>query len=321
MLKSRSDNKLRGLSFLASATYNRYRYNPMSKRIISPYIKKADMGDGLLTPDFIDKEINVSRDTWVHVAIPFRSLAGKRDNDRALFLLGAIITPYDHLFDDINYSDEDLRAIVSSPFDYTPHNSIDNLALLIAKDFSDCFSTIRYQKLNELFYMQNEAQIKSKRQKSNEPLSHDFLYEVTYEKCGASGQIFWLCANGSMSQKERGAMYDVGAVVQMIDDLRDGARDSKEGIQTLVTNTTDPVDMSNIINDFMRKAFAGVKSLDVPEKNKQDFLFHLTSALIVGAARYFYNSGDGVKDRAAYYLKNVDQIRLDAFRNIDYTRR
>ncbi len=57
MLNFSSSNKLAGLHFLAKAAYNKYRYNPTSKSIISPYIQKANMGDGLLTPGFIKKEI------------------------------------------------------------------------------------------------------------------------------------------------------------------------------------------------------------------------------------------------------------------------
>lgn len=105
-----------------------------------------------------------------------------------------------------------------------------------------------------------QAQIDSKSQKDPNA-SVESIQEITRRKGGLSGLLFALTANDQMTEERANCYYELGVLMQLVDDFCDTAIDKKDGIQTLMTIT--PEESQKIL--LITKQYQKVKALFAAE--------------------------------------------------------
>ena len=77
------------------------------------------------------------------------------------------------------------------------------------------------------------SQLMSIYQLSDKKISKEKLYKITFPKGGISLLALMHLMAPKMREKQRKAIYELGAVLQLIDDIQDTKEDLRSGIQTL----------------------------------------------------------------------------------------
>lgn len=105
------------------------------------------------------------------------------------------------------------------------NNSVDYLRNTLDAATFDTFA--KYIRIEHI------SQLMSIYQLSDKKVSKESLLKITFAKGGISGLALMHIMVPKMKEKERKAIYELGAVMQLIDDISDIEEDSKGGIQTL----------------------------------------------------------------------------------------
>jgi len=90
-----------------------------------------------------------------------------------------------------------------------------------------------FEKLLRFVQIEHVSQLMSISQLSEEKLSQDCLQKITFSKGGIALLAIMYIMAPCMRESERKAIYELGAVMQIIDDIRDFKEDIISGIQTL----------------------------------------------------------------------------------------
>ncbi len=188
-----------------------------------------------------------------------RYLGGNFD-DRKFANFATATTLYDASFDIPKCRKylKDFDAIIME--DKTIESKDSFLAL-----FNECVDYLRNtldKKSFEIFanYIKIEhiSQLMSIYQHSDKNISKEHLCKITFPKGGISLLALMHLMAPNMEKKQRIAIYEIGGVLQIIDDIKDIKEDLKSGIQTLPNQKLlDPTDMKKqfygTVNNLMDK--------------------------------------------------------------------
>jgi hypothetical protein len=107
--------------------------------------------------------------------------------------------------------------------------------------FQDCCDYIEkkigkdaFERFRDLIQIEHVCQLMSIYQLSDKPISKEDLMKITYAKGGISGLAVMFIMAPNMSIKAQKSIYELGAVLQIIDDISDIDEDLETGIKTLV---------------------------------------------------------------------------------------
>ena len=81
--------------------------------------------------------------------------------------------------------------------------------------------------------IENVSQLMSIYQVSEEKVSKDILFKITFSKGGISALALTYLMVPKLNENEKKAIYELGAAMQLMDDISDIDEDLKSGIQTL----------------------------------------------------------------------------------------
>ena len=106
--------------------------------------------------------------------------------------------------------------------------------------FNECMDYLRcildkntFKTFKKYIKIEHVSQVMSIYQSSDKPTSKDELMKITFSKGGISGLILMYIMAPQMKKQELKAIYELGAVLQLIDDINDMDEDLRVGIQTL----------------------------------------------------------------------------------------
>jgi len=119
------------------------------------------------------------------------------------------------------------------------------------------------------FAKAHHAQNQSLLQLQKEPLDLDILERITFDKGGYYTTLYRFVLNHPAQPGEEAAMYTLGAILQVLNDLFDMHKDYHNGVQTLVTRTANihaVAEKLNALEVQFRHQFFG---LNYPQKNKK----------------------------------------------------
>lgn len=105
-----------------------------------------------------------------------------------------------------------------------------------------------------------EAQVASKKQKS-EQLSAAQIRKITYDKGGYSALLFQSVIGQRPAENELNAIYHLGGLAQLLDDIFDVYEDAQEQIQTLATTQTQVAQLTQTFESdlaYLCSAFHGL---------------------------------------------------------------
>lgn len=172
-----------------------------------------------------------------------------------------------------------------------------------------------------------QAQNESLVQHGEDDLSIDQLKELSFNKGGYSTLLYRSVLRNPISSDEQKAIYTLGSMLQLTNDIFDLYKDSQEGAQTLVTKTRNYRFVAELFNELELKLKSEFSALDYTDENKSksyQSIHVILSRAKVALDQYLKLQGDA--DQIDLNLERskliVDMEKMsNIFRSITYTSR
>ena len=248
---------------------------------IPELLKKIDLkSDGTLDAEDL-KKIN----SYYGLGVPailgesFCTLRGyKMTNDEreCSTLSGSLTGLFDDLFDKNKTDNKLIEQLLYTPDSFIPINDNQKLSLEIYKLFLNKLvnKDLSRKFINEIFKVQLDS-IKQERIS----ITNEEIIDITYRKGGYSVLFFRSVYQHNLDKVEYDAFYQLGALMQLGNDIFDVYKDYKSSINTLVTRTED---IKVLRNHFIKEHIKTnnlLINLNYPSRNKAIFLNKVNLAL------------------------------------------
>lgn len=209
----------------------------------------------------------------------FSSLTGYkigRDEIQKGLYLGALTPIVDDLTDDFRFDYAEIIKQIKIPED-SSSGSV-RLAGYLYRKVSEKADIV----FLKYFTKAMEAQDASLRQFQKNRLSFEELYKITFDKGGYFTLLYRSVLKKDLVKGEEEAIYCLGGILQLTNDMFDVYKDYKKGQQTLFTNTNDIEQLRDFymrsINDMIIKFL----ELDYPFRQKKEALLKIFTVLSRG---------------------------------------
>ena len=207
----------------------------------------------------------------------------KRDKE-SLIYLGAIMALFDALVDDFSLPGTVVTRLLDHTFSpdgrvLSDHDtSIENVYLLYVDKLIATIDKEHLPGITEHLGL-IKMQMKSEEQYSKN-ITEESVASITIGKGGVSALI---CSAFLQQRSEsfRSAVFELGGLIQMMNDCQDIHKDTVDGIRTFVHFRKNFGEIAEKLDAQRRKCFALIKSLDYPEKGLSRCLFDLNAMFVV----------------------------------------
>jgi hypothetical protein len=203
--------------------------------------------------------------TWIETLRNQRLLQAQKQ----VALLFCGLTPlFDDLFDDFEFSDTEITLLSQKKI---------QRGLLQEKICIALFEAIEHRNgssnWSDLWQKVLDYQIASKAQQGN-TLHHSDIQDITFGK-GGYALLLYLEAilPKAYSHAEGEAVFQMGAIIQLTNDIFDIYKDREAGVRTMVTMTTDMHEFRRFYDHEVSKNIAQFRQLPYPKANIEDFIF------------------------------------------------
>ncbi len=209
----------------------------------------------------------------------FAALRGKkmtRKERLALTYLGAITGLFDDFFDKHDLESEKIKDLLERPDSLSGQNSSEKL-------FLDCYRKALLhahdpQLVLHYFRKVYDAQIESMKQ-AKPGLSEDEILRITLDK-GAVSVLFYRAAMEHPFQPgEEEAIFKMGGMMQLGNDIFDIYKDRNGNIHTLLTTTKKIDRVRSIFRKVMKESFDSISQLEYNSRNTKRYLHLFSLAL------------------------------------------
>ena len=223
-------------------------------------------------------DLRLTQYVQVHSLLDYSlcGLAGRKMSNselKACVYFCACLPLYDDFFDKSDLSEKEIKDLMSLPDNFKPENSVQELFIYLLstvyKNLSDASLFGRY--FEQLYYGQEES-----KKLSDPNLSRNEVEKIAFEKGGYSALLFRSILKHPIIADEEKALYQLGAVGQLLDDLFDLWDDLEEGINTVVTKFNH--DFTPVYVQYLNeveKLKSSFQKLKYPQKNKDKFIREL----------------------------------------------
>ncbi len=251
------------------------RINRVLKNLKEEVVKNPRWASIISSKDF---DLRLTQYVQVHSLLDFSlcGLAGRkmsRNELKACVYFCACLPLYDDFFDKGNLSKEDIKDLMHSPEGFNPKNSVQELFVylldVVYQNLPNSELFGRY--FEQLYYGQQE----SKRLVDSQ-LSKEEVQKIAFQKGGYSALLFRSILRHPLIDGEEKALYQLGAVGQVLDDLFDLWDDLEEGVNTIVTKFN--TDFTPIFNFYLKEVDQlklYFQELNYQQKKKDRFLREL----------------------------------------------
>lgn len=200
-----------------------------------------------------------------------RGYGQNRREARAGFYLGAATAVYDDLFDHLDFTmDESLEDLAKGRYKY------DTITERLSKFFYDTIldNLTDPKGFNEYLKKVGLYQEESKQQ-ATEQLSEAELRRITFEKGGFSLALSRSILDHPYRANEADAVYKLGRLIQLTDDVFDIRRDHLSKVDTLATITTDIRLVQAEYKSLIEESFRDFQQLGYPPAKVRRFLMQV----------------------------------------------
>jgi hypothetical protein len=215
------------------------------------------------------------------------------------------ITPLmDDLMDENNYSDAEIKRLVQKEF---PRNTIsERVCVGLYADLSERSGDIRLQ---PIFKVALDFQLKSRLQSGAEPLLKKEIEEITLKKGGFSFLLALQAISPDLLNDARveNAAFHIGASVQLINDIYDIYKDRESGLQTLLTTTEDMTTFCTFFEKYIDQTQTLIKDLPYTKRRKKILLFQYNA--LVSFARVALEQLEGNQKASSNVFKLQEYSR------------
>ncbi len=235
-------------------------------------MKRVEGNDGTIDAEDIKKI-----EKYYGLAVPailgeaFAGLRGVPMTERertAATYLGASTGLFDDFFDRTELSDDYLKNLISLPETYTGQNSNERLANFCW--IQALAHTASPPLLLKYAAKVHEAQIESRKQQT-EDLAPNIIREISFDKGGFSVVFYLSLFYDKMPYEDEYLFYNVGALLQLENDIFDVYKDSQAGIKTLVTSPKSIQHLREVYQSLWQKVKICISAAHYPEAGKKAF--------------------------------------------------
>ncbi|NOZ45424.1 MAG: hypothetical protein GXO79_01430 [Chlorobi bacterium] len=166
-----------------------------------------------------------------------------------------------------------------------------------------------YELLNEITQKIYFAQVGSQKQKSNE-LNENDLKNITFNKGGYSFIFYALPFFNELNETEQNAIFNMGALYQLENDIFDVYTDNMNGVKTLITEALHISIIKKIYNSQLQVTISAFKKLPYKSQNIQKFL--INNLLIISRGEVCLNQLQKLADKTAgkFCIENYSRKEL-----------
>jgi hypothetical protein len=201
-----------------------------------------------------------------------------RDETLANRYLGASTPIFDDLLDYEGYSYNELLEIIRND------NDIDNESLLLLKYLYDnILSRLKDPALFHHYLAKTaEAQMMSIRQKDNSSLTTDEIRDITFKKGGHSTLLYRSLLSNKLLAGEEEAVYHLGGLLQLMNDIFDIYDDYNNEQQTLATTANDINPLNKEYRILIGKTLDLFRNLEYHKERIEKALDSITTVISRG---------------------------------------
>lgn len=209
-------------------------------------------------------------------------LRGKEMTERERKILsyqGALTGLYDDFFDRENRDNTQVKEMMNNPFNFIPSNSAEKLFLTflqqVHRNLEDkpSFDNI----FNEIYTIQ----VESKKQ-LNSQLTAIQLKQISEKKGGLSHLFYRITLSNSLEKEEQTTLYELGSLLQQVNDIFDVWKDLQSGISTFVTTANDIYILKADFELQMKKVQQLLSNLPYKSKHKRACFFQFMILIGMG---------------------------------------
>lgn len=202
----------------------------------------------------------------------FSSLRGYSPDKNELLsglYVGSSTPIYDDLMDSHHFTHNELNNRVEN----LKHN--DNTSLLLLNYLRQRINdTVKNMDIYQDYLLKlGAAQTQSLRQNSRETLTTDEIRKITYDKGGYATLLYRSLLSNKIIEGEENAIYQLGALLQLTNDIFDIYKDYKNKSQTLASTATNIDLLTEEFLSLKNKVFVLFSRLDYKPPNIQATLY------------------------------------------------
>lgn len=250
-------------------------YHRYVQKLAAPIIEKArSYNDGSIPERMFLKM------QWYMVTHLFMGEMFARLMDRSLTLteqkrfiyLAPILGFSDVLVDDFKYSDEQMLDLLKIKNPDLGANAIEQIFLLFYIEFHQLLPEELFPLLSQYLARGRISQSESLKQFELN-ISEEEIQEIVIEKGGISVLLCRSLLLPLMNEEEEKTFYQLGGLMQMMNDAVDLYKDGKEGIRTTANTKKTLEEVAQNLEKQKQLTFNLLKKLPFREKRKAEFLF------------------------------------------------
>ncbi len=244
-----------------------------------------DLDDGSLPPLFFKKirwyMVELLETGKLLSVLQRKSLSGAEE--RNFVLLGAIMAVFDSLIDDAAdtaLASAVLRRFIRKETAFSGSENmpaIERIFILFSDQLFVSVSDEQWQRMS-VHFEKISYQLKSGEQKQK-ILNEEETLNLTFGKGGASVLLCYSLLFPPDEKAEK-AMFELGGLIQLLNDAQDIRKDAEKGIRTFVWYQRNFSDITKLIESYRKKTFLSFSASGFPERSLYRFLFCI-NALVV----------------------------------------
>ncbi len=206
----------------------------------------------------------------------FCTLRGKKMTEKerwAITCLGMITGIYDDFFDKRSMSQEDVIKISRNPDQFEAKTLIDKIFVNYRKEVlkNTVNKEFHWEMTDKIF----ESQVESKKQK-NPDISFKEIKRITFEKGGYSVLLFRSVFEHPLQEGEYEALFNIGALFQLGNDIFDIYNDREQKINTLASTAGKINGLRKLFDEQRKEAFNLCYKTNYKSKHIKQYLHQLT---------------------------------------------
>ena len=211
---------------------------------------------------------------FVYICETMNRLSGQRssaEQKRTYCLSGALAAISDLIIDDMEMDEARIRQLKHPAPDFECHNELERLYILCYHTFLNALDASIRERVVHYGGLIFEAQLRSKQQFSPE-ISKEETDAICRDKGGYSVLFLRALVNGTISETEEKAWFELGAFIQYCNDTQDIHKDLHRDLKTFATVRTGIPEIEKDLGQQMTRAFLLLKGTAYEQKRKDFFL-------------------------------------------------
>ncbi len=233
----------------------------------------------------------------------------------ALTYLGGLTGLFDDFFDKKELPDSHIQKLITG---HNEDDANDSHELLFIRFYNAALKNIDHPDLfMQYVHKVFEMQILSRKQKLTN-ISKQEIEKITFDKGGFSLLFYRSALENIPTQDEEKALYQLGSLLQLENDLFDVYKDYKQQINTLVTTETDIRNLWHQYFSLMDETTYRFRQLPFPARNTNSFLRFMS--LIVFRGIVCLNQLDSLQKSTNNVFSLNQYTRKDLICDMEKTR-